>query len=198
MTSAHLYATEYDQPRPIDGVYEATVFENHAEFQYMGRKVIAKSVKDPMHAHNNVGTVVVRGFLVDISWNGVAPCKTPAKAISGEREYSFEGVLIASLLPEFDQPHPFSEKNFDFKSRAKYINIEFGYPEKYYAILDGHTQFAVKDAPCTIRPIEGSPLKCLVVFDNATIFMAKRYGQGSYEQLVASTVNELQGVLSTK
>lgn len=67
--------------------------------------------------------------------------------------------------------------------------------EKYEAILDGHVQAAILDAPCTIEPLEGSPMKCLVVFEDATIFLANRYGRGVYCDLVEKAVNELQQLL---
>ena len=66
MVFALLYPTEYDQPRPIDGEYAATVFARHAEFHYLGRKVIA-SAHSIIHAERHPGKVVVKGFGASIS-----------------------------------------------------------------------------------------------------------------------------------
>lgn len=198
MASGHLYATEYAQPRPVDGVYPATVFESHAEFHYMGRRVIAKSVKESMGAQGNPGMVFVKGFVVDISWSGIAPHREPVAARHIQMESSFEKVHIASLHPDFDQPHPFADNNLEFRSRTERINIHFGHYEKYSAVLDGNIQFAVVDAPCTIKPIESEPLKCLVIVDDATVFLAKRYGPGKHDQLVEKAVIDLQQFHSPK
>lgn len=198
MTSAYIVPTEYDQPRPIDGEYAATVFETHAEFQYQGRKVKAKmAAQGSMNADGNSGKVVVTGHNADITWDGSAPYKSFEYARNDERETSFELSLIATLVPtEFEQPHPFSDGGPGFASRTRSINVEFGVFEKYEATLDGHIQFAVLDAPCIIKPLEGNPMKCLVVLDEATIFLAKRYGRGVHDRLVVDAVNELQQVLS--
>ncbi|MFU4145473.1 hypothetical protein ACM7DS_01375 [Pseudomonas aeruginosa] len=197
MFSAYLAPTEYDQPKPIDGEYPATVFETYAEFQYLGRKVLARiSAQGSMNADGNPGRVIVKGDDVEITWNGGAPYKPFEYARSDEREIRYDLSLIASLVPEeFDQPHPLTDNPYGFKCRTRSIDIEFGVLEKYRARLDGYIQFPVMDAPCVVKPLEGEPLKCLVVFDEETIFLAKRYGRGVHDRLVAKAVNELQALL---
>ncbi|MDG9922402.1 MULTISPECIES: hypothetical protein [unclassified Pseudomonas] len=196
MTSAHIYPTEYEQTRPVDGIYAATVFKSHAEFQYLGKTVIAKAVNACMDAHGNAGKVVVRGFSAEISWVGTAPYSAPNDVNSVDRAYSFDSMLVASLIPGFDEPHPFSNGDLEFRSRINCMNISFGHYYKYSAVLDGQVKVAVDDAPCTIRPIVGESLKCLVVLDDPTIFLARRYGPGKYDQLVANAVNDLKEVIN--
>lgn len=170
MVFASIYPSEYDQPKPIDGEYAATVFETHAEFQYLGRKVIA-SAHSSINANGSSGKVVVKGFGANISLDYSAPDKGLDYCHYYERETSLESALIATLVPrDFDQPHPFLDNPQGFKTRTKSIDVSFGYTEKYSATLDDYIQFAVRDAPCTVKPIDGKPMKCLVVLDDATIF----------------------------
>jgi hypothetical protein len=203
MVFALLHPTEYDQPRPIDGVYAATVFARHAEFHYLGRKVIA-SAHSPTNAEGHAGKVVVKGFSADISLNAPLPEKPDESLLEKalnyvpyvEREASFDSALIATLVPlDFDKAHPFSDGQQAFKCRTKSIDLSFGGADRFRATLDGYIQFAVTDAPCTIYPVEGSPMKCLVVLDDATLYLAKRYGRGAYDKLVADAVNEIQHAL---
>lgn len=198
MFSAYIVPTEYDQPKPIDGEYAATVFKTYAEFEYQGRKVIAKAKNQAqMNADGNSGKVIVSGYKADISWTGSAPYKPFEFPRNDEREITYETSLIATLVPhEFEQPHPFAFSPIGFRSRAMGILIDFGTLYKYEAVLDGNVQLAVIDAPCSIKPLEGNPMKCLVVFEDATIFLAKRYGRGVHEVLVEKAVNELQQLLS--
>jgi hypothetical protein len=198
MFSAYIVPTEYDQPKPIDGEYAATVFETYAEFEYQGRKVIAKSSNQGfMNADGNNGKVIVSGYKADITWIGSAPSKPFEYPRTVERETSFETSLIATLVPhEFEQPHPFEYSSVGYRSRARSINVEFGTTHKYNAVLDDHVQLAVLDAPCSIVPLEGNRMKCLMVFDDATIFLAKRYGRDVHDVLVAKAVDELQQLLS--
>lgn len=198
MFSAYLVPTEYDQPKPTDGEYPATVFETHAEFEYRGYKVLAyMSGEGRMNADGNSGRVVVKDDDAEITWNGSAPVKPFEFPRSDEREVRYELSLVASLVPEkFDQPHPLADNPNGFACRTRGIDVEFGVHEKYRARLDGHIQFPVLNAPCSVKPLEGEPLKCLVVIDEATIFLAKRYGRGVHDQLVAEAVNELQKFLS--
>ena len=198
MFSAYIVPTEYDQPKPIDGEYAATVFQTYAEFEYQGRKVIAKATNQAlMNVDGNSGKVIVSGYNADITWIGSAPYKPFEHPRKVERETSFETSLTATLVPhEFEQPNPFAYSSVGFRSRARSINVEFGTTHKYDAILDDHVRLAVLDAPCTIKPLEGHPMKCLVVFEDATIFLAKRYGRDVHEVLVEKAVNELQRLLS--
>lgn len=200
MVFALLYPTEYNQPRPIDGEYAATVFARHAEFHYLGRKVIA-SAHSPIHAEGHPGNVVVKGFGASISLIAPLPEKPEESLLDKvlnytpyvERQTSFDSALIATLIPlDFDKAHPFADGQREFKCRTKSIDISFGGADRFRATLDGYIQFAVTDAPCTLQPVQGSPMKCLVVLDDATIYLAKRYGRGAYDKLVAEAVNEIQ------
>lgn len=198
MSSAYIVPTEYDQPKPIDGDYPAKVFNTYAEFEYQGRKVIAKFANECyMNADGNNGNVIVTGYKANISWIGSAPNKPLEYQRRDQRNTSFDTSFTATLVPhEFEQPHPFEYSSVGFRTRARSINVEFGTTHKYDAVLDEYVQFAVLDAPCTIKPLEGHPMKCLVVFDDETIFLAKRYGRGVHEKLVEKAVNELQQLLS--
>lgn len=198
MTSAYLAPTQYDQPKPNDGEYPATVFETYAEFQYQGYTVLARmAAQGSMNADGNPGRVVVKGDDVDITWSGSAPSRPFEYARTDERETPYELVLIASLVPEeFDQPHPFADNPYGFACRTRGINVEFGTTEKYQARLDGHIQFPAMNAPCVVKPLEGEPLKCQVIVDEETIFMAKRYGRNFHDRLVIQAVNELQKLLT--
>lgn len=199
-TSAYLAPTEYEQPQPPDGVYAATVFETHAEFDYQGRKVLAKMrAQGSMNAHNNSGKVVVQGDEATISWDGSAPLRPLEYPRTDDRESSLELSLIATLVPaEFEQRHPFTDNPRGYRTRTRSINVYFDTYEKYEAVLDGYVQFSVIDAPCTIKPLDEDPMKCLVVFDDETIFMAKRFGRGVHDRLVEKAVSELKDLLAKK
>lgn len=198
MFEAYLIPTHYEQPRPIDGKYPAVVYETYAEFEYEGYKVIANmSHQGAMNANGNTGVVTVNGETVDISWNGSANSRNVFKPIS-EMVLSNEKHLIATLTPlEFEQPYPFYDGNHHPGYRGKVISnhAEFGVYDKYRAVIDGNVKSNVFNAPCNILPISEDRTKCIIELDDATVFMAERYGSDSYENLVEKTVNELQKLL---
>lgn len=199
MTSAYLAPTEYDQAKPIDGEYPATVFKTYAEFHYLGQKVLAQiSAQGTMNADGSPGRVIVKRDDAEITWDISTRLTQFEYARNDGRKISYELSLIASLVPEeFDQPHPLADTPYGFKCRTRSIDVVFGVFEKYRARLDNQIQFPVINAPCVIKPIEGEPLKCLVVLDKETIFLAKRYGLKEHDYLVTKAVNELQTFLST-
>lgn len=197
MISAYIFSTGYDQPKPVDGEYVAKIFESHAEFNYAGRKVIAKSVKGCMAAGGVSGKVLVTGFSANIVCDFDVPRKEFQCSRSNDRKISYEKVLVATLVPTgFDQPYPFYGGKIEYKSRIRKAEVEFGCFEKYRAVLDSNVQFAVLDAPCTILPFYDDPMRCRVIFDDATIYLARKYGQGVHDKLVADAVNELQQLLA--
>ncbi|WP_187514473.1 hypothetical protein ACL2XQ_09435 [Sodalis sp. RH14] len=198
MSEAYLVPTDYEQPRPIDGKYPAVVYETYAEFEYEGHKIIANmSHKGALNANGNTGFVTVRGESVDISWNGSANSQREYKP-KNERVISNEKHLIATLTPlEFEQPHPFADGNYGLGYRGIVLSVhaEFGVLDKYEAVIDGHLKSSVLAAPCNILPMKGERTKCIIEFDDATVFMAERYGPSTYDNLVEKTVNELQKLL---
>lgn len=198
MFEAYLAPTDYEQPRPIDGKYSALVYETYAEFEYEGYKVIANmSHRGIMNANGNTGFVTVHGENVHISWNGSANSLRKYKNIN-ERVISHEKHLVATLTPlEFEQPYPFANGNYDFGYKGKVISsdVEFGVLDKYRAVIDGNIKASVLAAPCNILPMEGERNKCIIEFNDATVFMAKRYGPDTYDNLVEKTANELQEFL---
>ncbi|EMO9463455.1 hypothetical protein ACRZER_002209 [Raoultella ornithinolytica] len=198
MFEAYLVPTDYEQPRPIDGKYPALVYETYAEFEYAGYKVIADmSHQGAMNANGNTGFVTVHGESVDIAWNGSANSLSEHKQ-KNERVISYEKHLVATLTPlEFEQPHPFADENHSHGYRGKVIGncAEFGVFDKYSSVIDGNIEASALAAPCNILPMKGDRTKCIIEFDDATIFMVKRYGPGTYQTLVEKTVNELQEFL---
>ncbi|MBJ7222058.1 MULTISPECIES: hypothetical protein [unclassified Brenneria] len=198
MIEAYLVPTNYEQPRPIEGKYSAVVYKTHAEFEYGGYKVIANmSHQGSMNANGNTGFVTVHRDSVDISWNGSYNSLSEYKP-KNERVISNEKHLIATLTPlEFEQRHPFADGNYGRGCRGIVLSnhAEFGVFDKYEAVIDGHIKSSVLAAPCNILPMKGERTKCIIEFDDATVFMAERYGPGTYDNLVEKTVNELQKLL---
>lgn len=198
MSEAYLSPTNYEQPRPTEGKYPAIVYKTHAEFEYEGYKVIANmSHQGAMNANGNTGFVTVHREGVDISWNGSANSLGEYKPKS-ERVISNEKHLVATLTPlEFEQRNPFVEGNNDRGYRGLVLSnhVEFGVFDKYEAVIDGHIKSSVLAAPCNIFPMKGDRTKCIIEFDDATVFMAERYGPDTYDNLVQKTVNELQKLL---
>ncbi|MDF5524631.1 hypothetical protein P7M59_14645 [Vibrio parahaemolyticus] len=200
MTEAYLVPTDYEQPKPTDGKYSAVVYETYAEFEFEGHKVLANmSHQGAMNANGNTGVVSVQGDSVDITWNG------SANSLSGyvpkqERVASTEKRLTATLKPlEFEQRYPFYDGDYDcgYRGRVFSNRAKFGVLDKYEAVIDGHIVSSVLDAPCSILPMKGDRAKCIIEFDDATIFMAERYGRDTYDNLVDKTVSELQKLLSS-
>lgn len=66
--SAYLRPTVYEQPRPVDGEYPATVYPTYAEFEYAGFKVLAEIPPGRMNVNGNQGTVTIKGDSVEINW----------------------------------------------------------------------------------------------------------------------------------
>lgn len=197
MFSAYIVSTEYDQPRPVDGEYAAQVFESHAEFQYAGRKVIARSTKFSIAADGFPGKVFVTGFGAGIECDIDVPRKAFQCSCAADKKISYERELIATLVPTgFDQPYPFNEDRLEYRSRTRIDAVEFGYFEKYRAVLDGDAEFAVLDAPCIVRSLHSDPMKCRVILDDATMFLVNKYGQGVHDKLVAEAINDLQRLLA--
>lgn len=198
MFEAYLVPTKYEQPRPIDGKYPALVYETYAEFEYAGYKVIANmSHQGAMNANGNTGFVTVHGESVDIAWNGSTNSRSEYKH-KNERVISHEKHLVATLTPlEFEQPHPFANGNHSHGYRGKVIGnyAEFGVLDKYSSVIDGNIKASALAAPCNILPMKGDSTKCIIEFDDATVFMVKRYGPSTYDNLVEKTVNELQEFL---
>lgn len=198
MFEAYLVPTDYEQPRPIDGKYPAVVYKTYAEFEYEGYKVVANmSRQGAMNANGNTGFVTVHGGSVGISWNGSANSLSEFEP-KNERVSSNEKQLIATLTPlEFEQRYPFADGDYDPGYRGIVLSnhAEFGVFDKYKAVIDGHIESSVLAAPCKILPMKGRRTKCIIEFDDATVYMAERYGRDTYDNLVGKTVNELQKLL---
>jgi hypothetical protein len=198
MFSGYLVPTEYGQPKPTDGEYAATVYSTYAEFEFRGNKVIAQaSANTLMNANGNIGVVKINGDELAISWTGSANNSNHPNISNEVRTRSLEKALIATLKPtEFEQPHPFLNGSAEYRGEIKSIHVEFGVLDKYTAFIDGNVCSCASGAPCIIRPIKDNPKKCEVEFSDATIFMATRYGCGTYENLVSQAVTELQKIIS--
>ena len=65
---AKLLPTAYAQPRPVDGIYPATVYREYAIFEYDGFKVRAQTNQAFLNANGNQGTVTVKGNNTYIEW----------------------------------------------------------------------------------------------------------------------------------
>lgn len=199
MFKAYLIPTRYEQPRPIDGKYSAVVYRTHAEFEYQGYKVIANISPGAMNADGNTGDVTVNGESVYISWIGSANSTSEYK-LNDEKVSCDSKQFIATLTPlEFGQRRPFHDVNeeFGYKGIIFSDKAEFGVLDKYKAVIDGHLKPSVLAAPCTILPMKEDPTKCIIELDDATVFMAKRYGPSTYVDLVEKTVNELQKLIQS-
>lgn len=195
MFEAHLAPTDYDQPKPGNGKYPALVYKTYAEFEYEGHKVLAKMAhQGAMNADGNNGFVTVHGNTVEISFNSTANSISKFEP-TAERVASTGKKLIATLKPlEFWQRHPFADGDCDpgYTGMVLGVRAEFGVLDKYEAVIDGNITSSVMAAPCSILPMKGDSTKCIIEFDDATVFMAERYGRDTYDNLVRKTVNELQ------
>lgn len=199
--NAYLSPTSYDQPKPIDGEYPATVYKTYAEFEYRDRKVLAKVGHGALiNANGNKGWVTIHGGFVKISVDHDTrkPDEPKEEIDVGSKPISYEKKLIATLNPlTFDQEYPFHYGDFDrgFNGLFRGTRAEFGVTNFYEAIVDGNIRGCALNVPCRILPMNGEPMKCIIEFDDFIIFMAKRYGADLYDELVKKTVNEFQQLL---
>lgn len=195
--SVHLVPTKYEQPRPIDGTYPATVYRTYAEFEYEGFKVLADAPNTRMNADGNSGAVTVEGDRAYVTWEGSANVSSTSEAGSqAESIYSEQGVFEATLLPsEFGQPHPFNLAAV-YGGEVSSRTVQFGEQRSYEAALDGDLVAGALGAPCKVFQRPEDPLKCVVEIDDDIVFLMKRYGKGSYEKLVKNAVRELRSLTS--
>lgn len=198
---ANLVPTAYEQPEPINGKYPATVYQDYAEFEYEGFKVLAKVGRDTLiNANGNEGLVTVyEGFAkISVDHNTRKTGEPEEKNDLGSKSISYEKQLIATLNPlRFNQEHPFLYGDFDrgFMGIFTGTRANFGVISSYEATVDGNIRGCGLRVPCRILPISGDPMKCIIEFDDFIIFMAKRYGADFYDELVKKTVNEFQQFL---
>ncbi|MCU1025383.1 hypothetical protein [Stenotrophomonas maltophilia] len=187
--------TAYNQPKPTSGEYPAKVFADHVEFYFEGFLVIAKHNNGLMNAHGEDGVAVVKENRVEVRW-------TPDSSLREQWEFDDETpshvaqtFMLASLQPtEFSQRHPF-ESGDAYRAEVYSGRVEFGSIESYHAVFDGTSRPAQISGPCTVRRFDEDQMKCLVEFDRAAMFMVRRYGPNTYNELVEKAVDELEQLL---
>lgn len=195
MFSLQMTPTAYDQPKPTDGEYAAKVFATHAEFYFDGFMVIAKCYNGRMNARGEDAMVAVNGERVEVKWTPILSPPEQWQVDDSARPHIVQDAMFASLKPaKFSQRHPFSSDDA-YRGIVHSSRVEFGVIDNYHAVFDDNARPAQISGPCTVRPCDTNPMKCLVEFDEAAIFMARRYGPNTYDSLVKRAVDELQLLL---